>query len=76
MTVFTEAMPVVRRRRARSIRLPRVSVPSSVRKLAEIPLTTLGLGGIFAGISLVCLPAALIVGGLALIGLEYVIADD
>ena len=55
--------------------IDRISVPASVRKLAEIPLTTMGLGSIIAGISLVCLPAALIVGGFALIGLEYLIAD-
>ena len=55
--------------------LDRVSVPSSVRNLANMPLTVLGIGSTVAGIALICLPAALIVLGPVLVGLEYLIAD-
>lgn len=41
-----------------------------------MPLTIMGIGSTIAGIALVCLPAALIVLGPVLIGLEFLIADE
>jgi len=48
----------------------------SVRKLAEMPMTVTGIGTIAAGILMLTTVGGLMFIGLALIGLEYLIADE
>ena len=54
----------------------RVSVPVSVQKLAQMPMTIMGLAAISSGILMLTLTGGIMFIGLALIGLEYLIADD
>jgi len=54
----------------------RVSVPASIQRISQMPLTVLGIGSTIAGIALICLPAALIVMGPVLVGLEFLVADE
>lgn len=54
----------------------RVSVPKSIKKLAEMPMTLMGLGVISAGVIMLTTVGGLMFIGVALIGLEYLIADE
>ena len=54
----------------------RVSVPKSVRKLAEMPMTLMGLGVISSAIIMLTVTGGLMFIGICLIGLEYLIADE
>ena len=78
---FPVALPLVRgkHRKFRDIArtsVRRVSVPASIQRISQMPLTVLGIGSTIAGIALICLPAALIVMGPILVGLEFLVADE
>jgi hypothetical protein len=54
----------------------RLRVPVPVKRLADYPLTIAGAGVIDWGVCTVSITAGIILGGLALMGLEYLIADE
>lgn len=54
----------------------RVSVPKSIRKLAEMPMTLMGIGLIASAVTILTVVGGLMFIGIALIGLEYLISDD
>lgn len=69
---------------SRSIRLPRIrvkdalrkiTVPASVKRIAEMPLTMIGLGCISAAILTLTVAGGLAFIGIALIAVEYMIAN-
>ena len=80
---FPVALPLRRtKHRAHTVRdavkraFTHVRRQESVRKLAEMPMTVTGIGTIAAGILMLTTVGGLMFIGLALIGLEYLIADE
>lgn len=53
-----------------------ISVPQSVRRIAQMPLTVLGIASISTAILTVSLAGGLAFIGLVLIGLEYLVSDE
>lgn len=54
----------------------RITIPSSLRSIAQMPLTVLGLGCVDTGVFTASPVAGWIVTGLTLIGLEFLATDS
>lgn len=54
----------------------KITVPASLRSIAQMPFTVAGLGCIDTGVFTASRVAGWIVTGITLIGLEFLAADD
>lgn len=52
-----------------------VSVPKSLKKMAEMPMTLAGIGLIASAVTILTLTGGLMFIGVTLIGLEYLVTD-
>jgi len=79
-SVVTAAFPQRIKRNAHTARIKaligRITIPSSLRTIASMPLTVAGLGCIDTGVFYASNVAGWIVTGLTLIGLEFLATDN
>lgn len=54
----------------------RLSVPKSLKKIAEMPLTMMGLGIFASAVTMLTVVGGLMFIGIALIGVEYLITGE